>query len=75
MDLRGIQSHCSVCDASSREQRAQLIEKISSIYNGKLNILVNNVGKCIIKPPEELTAEDYDFMMSTEEALSFPGPS
>ncbi|KAL8555758.1 hypothetical protein ACS0TY_003537 [Phlomoides rotata] len=29
----------SLCDASSREQRVQLMEKVSSVFNGKLNIL------------------------------------
>lgn len=31
----------SVCDASSREQRVQLMEKVSSVFSGKLNILVS----------------------------------
>lgn len=30
----------SVCDGSDRTQREQLMEKVSSIFNGKLNILV-----------------------------------
>ena len=30
----------SVCDGSDRAQREQLMEKVSSIFNGKLNILV-----------------------------------
>ncbi|XP_027167243.1 tropinone reductase homolog At2g29340-like [Coffea eugenioides] len=55
----------SVCDASSRDQRIRLIEKVSSIFNGKLNILVNNVGTCKAKPAEEFTSEEYDTMMST----------
>ena len=31
----------SVCDGSDRAQREQLMEKVSSIFNGKLNILVS----------------------------------
>ena len=31
----------SVCDVSSRAQREQLLEKVSSLFNGKLNILVS----------------------------------
>mgnify|MGYP004710244821 CR=1 FL=1 len=55
----------SVCDASSREQRTQLIEKVTSIFCGKLNILVNNVGTSKGKPSEKFTSEEYDMMMST----------
>ncbi|XP_071939334.1 tropinone reductase homolog At5g06060-like [Coffea arabica] len=63
---KGFKVTGSVCDASSRAQRIQLVEKVSSIFNGKLNILVNNVGSGgIIKPIEELTSEDFDFVMST----------
>lgn len=31
----------SVCDLSSRAQREELINKVSSLFNGKLNILVS----------------------------------
>ncbi|GFS33552.1 NAD(P)-binding Rossmann-fold superfamily protein [Actinidia rufa] len=31
----------SVCDASSRPQREQLLEKVTFLFNGKLNILVS----------------------------------
>lgn len=37
----------SVCDASSREQRLQLIEKVSSLFDGKLNILVSCLKGCL----------------------------
>ncbi|XP_027124648.1 tropinone reductase homolog At5g06060-like [Coffea eugenioides] len=62
---KGFKVTGSVCDASSREQRTQLIEKVTSIFSGKLNILVNNVGTNKRKPPEEFTAEEYDMVMST----------
>nr|XP_043615088.1 tropinone reductase homolog At5g06060-like [Erigeron canadensis] len=56
----------SVCDASSRPQREQLIEKVSSIFNGKLNILVNNVGTNIGKfTTTEYTAQEYSMIMAT----------
>ena len=32
----------SVCDVSSRAQREKLMETVSSIFNGKLNILVSS---------------------------------
>lgn len=32
----------SVCDLSSRPQREQLVEQVSSLFSGKLNILVSS---------------------------------
>ncbi|KAJ4719969.1 putative Tropinone reductase [Melia azedarach] len=55
----------SVCDATSRPQREKLIDEVGSIFNGKLNILVNNIGTNIRKPTLELSAEDYSKIMST----------
>ncbi|XP_062173067.1 tropinone reductase homolog At2g29150-like [Alnus glutinosa] len=55
----------SVCDVVSRTQREELISTVSSLFNGKLNILINNVGINIIKPTLENTAEDFSFLMST----------
>ncbi|KAI3666874.1 hypothetical protein L6452_41913 [Arctium lappa] len=55
----------SVCDVTSRSQREQLIEKVSSQFGGKLDILVNNVGICIAKPTTEYTVEDHSITMAT----------
>ncbi|XP_023737233.1 tropinone reductase homolog At5g06060 [Lactuca sativa] len=55
----------SICDAASRPQREQLLEKVSSIFNGKLNIVINNVGTNIVKPNLEYTAEEYSLIMAT----------
>lgn len=55
----------SVCDASSRPQREQLLDKVSSLFNGKLNILINNVGTNIRKPTMEYTSEEYSLLMAT----------
>ncbi|MFS7949902.1 putative oxidoreductase [Helianthus anomalus] len=55
----------SVCDASSRPQRQELLDKVSSIFNGNLNILINNVGTNIRKPTIEYTAEEYSTLMAT----------
>ncbi|CAI9113388.1 OLC1v1013981C1 [Oldenlandia corymbosa var. corymbosa] len=55
----------SVCDASSRDLRIQVMEKISSLFQGKLNILINNVGTCVGKPAADFTPEEYNLMMST----------
>ncbi|XP_057484123.1 tropinone reductase homolog At5g06060-like [Actinidia eriantha] len=55
----------SVCDASSRAQREQLLEKVSFLFNGKLNILINNVGTNIRKATTEYTADEYSTLMAT----------
>ncbi|XP_021833683.1 tropinone reductase homolog At2g29330-like isoform X2 [Prunus avium] len=55
----------SVCDLVSRAQRHELINEVSSQFNRKLNILINNVGTAEVKPTIESTAEDYSFIMST----------
>ncbi|KDO66645.1 hypothetical protein CISIN_1g041276mg [Citrus sinensis] len=56
----------SVCDASSRAEREKLMKQVSSLFNGKLNILINNVGtNYTTKPTVEYMAEDLSFLMST----------
>ncbi|XP_050938853.1 tropinone reductase homolog, partial [Cucumis melo] len=60
----------SIGDLTSSSQRQQLIDTVSSIFNGTLNILVNNAGTVILKEAIEYTTEDYNYMMSTNfEAL------
>ncbi|KAM0940278.1 putative oxidoreductase [Dioscorea sansibarensis] len=55
----------SQCDVSSRIEREKLIENVSTVFQGKLDILINNVGAVLTKPTVECTAEDYSFMMTT----------
>ncbi|XP_059455688.1 tropinone reductase homolog At2g29330-like [Corylus avellana] len=62
---KGFQVMGSVCDAFSPAKREKLITTVSSIFNGKLNILINNVGTNILKPTIEYTAEDFSFIMTT----------
>lgn len=61
----GLQVDGTVCDLSSRSAREELIEKCSSFCNGKLNMLINNVGTNMRKPTVGYTAEDFSFLMST----------
>uniref|UniRef100_A0A5B7B214 Tropinone reductase n=1 Tax=Davidia involucrata TaxID=16924 RepID=A0A5B7B214_DAVIN len=63
---KGFRVTGSVCDLLSRNQRDKLIETtVSSLFNGKLNILVNNVGTAITKETTEFTAEDISTIMGT----------
>ncbi|XP_022139331.1 tropinone reductase homolog At5g06060 [Momordica charantia] len=55
----------SVCDASSRTHRERLMQEVESAFNGRLNILVNNVGKNIRKPTIEYSLEEFSSLMTT----------
>ncbi|KAH7659617.1 Short-chain dehydrogenase/reductase SDR protein [Dioscorea alata] len=61
----------SLCDVSSRDDRHKLIEKASSLFNGKLDILVNNAGVVLFKPTVSYTAEEFSFIMSTNFESAF----
>ncbi|KAM7258633.1 hypothetical protein ACFE04_014374 [Oxalis oulophora] len=63
--LKGLQVTGSVCDVSSQSDRQKLFSEISTLFNGKLNILINNVGTNIFKPTVNYTAEDFSYLMST----------
>ncbi|PIA50747.1 hypothetical protein AQUCO_01200172v1 [Aquilegia coerulea] len=62
---KGFQVVGSVCDVSSRPDREKFMETVGCYFNGKINILVNNAGICILKEAIEFTAEDYSLLMST----------
>ncbi|XP_074268009.1 tropinone reductase homolog At5g06060-like [Silene latifolia] len=55
----------SVCDVSSWEQRQKLMDVVSSVFKGKLNILVNNVGTNIRKPMVDYTPQEFSTLMTT----------
>lgn len=42
---KGFKVTGSVCDLSSKEQREELIKTVSSVFEGKLNILVSFLTK------------------------------
>ncbi|XP_024028358.1 tropinone reductase homolog isoform X2 [Morus notabilis] len=62
---KGFKVTGSVCDVSHTDQREKLIETVISLFQGKLNILVNNVGTTIPKSATEFTAEDVSKLMAT----------
>ncbi|KAK6227948.1 hypothetical protein SCA6_000288 [Theobroma cacao] len=61
----------SVCDASSKDQRQKLVENVASLFNGRLNILINNVGTNIRKPTIEYSAEEYSKLITTNFESSY----
>ncbi|KAJ4725724.1 tropinone reductase [Melia azedarach] len=70
-ELKGFKVAGSVCDVSSRAEREKLMSKVSSAFNGKLNILINNAGTSIGKLAEDNTAEDFSFVMTTNLESAF----
>nr|POF02307.1 tropinone reductase like [Quercus suber] len=62
--MKGFRVTGSVCDVVSRTQREELMSTVSYMFNGKLNILINNVGTSTLKPTLEYTSEDFSFLMS-----------
>ncbi|KAG9448751.1 hypothetical protein H6P81_008716 [Aristolochia fimbriata] len=61
----------SVCDVSSPSSRKKLVGDAASLFQGKLDILINNAGINVGKPAEEVTAEEYACMMSTNFESAF----
>ncbi|URE40557.1 Tropinone reductase [Musa troglodytarum] len=55
----------SVCDVSSPVERENLMDEVRSIFDGKLNILINNVAIGYINPAIKVTLEEYKHVMST----------
>ncbi|KAG8647654.1 hypothetical protein MANES_09G095432v8 [Manihot esculenta] len=62
---KGLKVTGSMCDLSQRDQRDKLMETVSSIFHGKLNILVNNAAVGLLKGAVDFTAEDISILMST----------
>ncbi|KAL5580926.1 hypothetical protein UlMin_013368 [Ulmus minor] len=62
-ESKGFRVTGSVCDVLSLENRGELINTVSSLFDGKLNILINNVGTSYRKPTVDYTAEDVSFLM------------
>ncbi|XP_024003802.1 tropinone reductase homolog At2g29320 isoform X2 [Eutrema salsugineum] len=70
-EKKGFQVSGSICDVTSRPERETLMQKVSSLFDGKLNILVNNVGVLHGKPTTEYVAEDFALHISTNLEASY----
>ncbi|KAI7736104.1 hypothetical protein M8C21_004233 [Ambrosia artemisiifolia] len=62
---KGYEVTASVCDLSSKENREELIKVVSSVFNGKLNILINNAASTLLKDATQHTLDDYSSIMRT----------
>ncbi|ESW12476.1 hypothetical protein PHAVU_008G116300 [Phaseolus vulgaris] len=61
----------SSCDVLSRDQRENLMRDVASIFDGKLNILINNAGTTVPKNLIDYTAEDISTIMGTNFESSY----
>lgn len=68
---KGFKVTGSVCDVSSNADREKLMREVSSLFDGKLNILVNNAGTNIYKATLDYTAEDFTSLMNTNLQSAF----
>ncbi|BAT84505.1 Tropinone reductase-like protein [Vigna angularis] len=62
---KGLRITGSVCDVQSHDQRKKLMENVAFIFQGKLNILINNAGTATTKSHLDHTAEDVAVIMGT----------
>ncbi|KAK7312451.1 hypothetical protein VNO77_36322 [Canavalia gladiata] len=61
----------SICDVSVPQQREALMQTVSSFFQGKLNILINNVGTNIRKPVTDFTAAEFSSLIDTNLGSTF----
>jgi len=68
----GLDVQGSVADMSIPEHRQQLVQAVAKAFDGRLDILVNNVGTNIRKPTVEYSSEDFHriFSINLESAFS-----
>ncbi|XP_059647107.1 tropinone reductase homolog [Cornus florida] len=62
---KGFKVSGSVCDMSLRVQREELMQTVSSVFDGKLNILVNNAATLVIKRITDHNSDDFSNLMGT----------
>ncbi|KAJ6303087.1 hypothetical protein OIU77_017044 [Salix suchowensis] len=63
--MKGFKVTGSVCDVTSETERQKLMSTVSSQFDGKLNILVNNVGTINFQKTTDVTSEDISLYLNT----------
>ena len=58
-------------DVSSEEGREAVVSRASDLFDGVLDVLVNNVGTNDRKPAAEVTAASYDGLVATNQTSAF----
>ncbi|XP_030514615.1 tropinone reductase 1-like isoform X3 [Rhodamnia argentea] len=62
---KGFLVSSSVCDLTCSAQKEDLIKTVSSVFDGKLNILVNNAATLVLKRALDHTPEDCSYVLKT----------
>ncbi|KAK3419626.1 hypothetical protein EUGRSUZ_G00287, partial [Eucalyptus grandis] len=60
---KGFQVRGSVCDLTCNTQKEELIKTVSSVFDGKLNILVNNAATVVLKGVLDHRPEDCSYVL------------
>lgn len=60
----GLNAVAIATDVSNKSSVASLVSKVVSDF-GRIDILVNNAGVIVRKPAEEITEEEWDYIMNT----------
>ncbi|XP_010037803.2 tropinone reductase homolog At5g06060 [Eucalyptus grandis] len=60
---KGFQVSGSVCDLTCNTQKEALVKTVSSVFDGKLNILVNNAATVVLKGVLDHTLEDCSYVL------------
>uniref|UniRef100_M1AHJ0 Short chain alcohol dehydrogenase n=1 Tax=Solanum tuberosum TaxID=4113 RepID=M1AHJ0_SOLTU len=68
---KGFKVGGSMCDLLSRTQRQKFMDNVSSYFDGKINILINNAAVIVSNLATESTHEDYNTMMGTNFEASY----
>jgi NAD(P)-dependent dehydrogenase (short-subunit alcohol dehydrogenase family) len=64
LTARGARVHASECDITDRD-RVNEFFAVARLFNGPVDVLVNNAGVIRVGPLEEMTEEDFDHSMRT----------
>lgn len=62
---KGFEVSGSVCDLTSRTQREELMQTVASLFDGKLDILINNAAISIMKRATEHNEQDFWHIIGT----------
>lgn len=62
--IKGVKSMAYACDITQKQMIDSMVEKTVKEF-GFIDILVNNAGVAVTKPAEELTEDDWDFVIDT----------
>uniref|UniRef100_A0A0E0BLR5 Uncharacterized protein n=1 Tax=Oryza glumipatula TaxID=40148 RepID=A0A0E0BLR5_9ORYZ len=62
---RGLRVTATVCDVSARGDRERLVAAAAGEFGGRLDILVNNVGRTMFRAAAACSGEDFALLVAT----------